>query len=323
MAASEADGTPALQTTGLSKTYPVGHLRPIPRVALADLTLTVNRGEVFGYLGPNGSGKTTTLKLLLGLVRPDSGHATVLDRPLEDRSWKFRAGYLPEHPYFYDYLTAAEYLDYCGRLFGLPAGVRRERASGLLRQVGLDQSGDVPLGRFSKGMSQRLGLAQALVNDPEIVFLDEPMSGLDPLGRRLVRDLVLGLKERGKTIFFSTHILPDAEALCDRVAVLSGGRLISVGRLDEILRIDIAHMEVLASGGRLAEARPPGVRSCARLGERWRLEVAEEGLVAAIEWCRAGGARILAVQPVRQTLEDYFLKELGQGPGDSRWDLQD
>jgi ABC-2 type transport system ATP-binding protein len=323
MGNSPVDQAPALQIIGLTKAYPVGHLRPVLRPALHDLTLTAFRGEVFGYLGPNGSGKTTTIKLLLGLVRADSGRASVLDRPLGDPAWKYQAGYLPEHPYFYDYLTAAEYLDYCGRLFGLPSSLRRERARTLLRQVGLDRSGDVPLGRFSKGMSQRIGLAQALINDPEIVFLDEPMSGLDPLGRRLVRDLVLGLKERGKTVFLSTHILPDAEALCDRVGVLRAGHLVSVGRLDEILRIDIAHMEVLASGGQLDEQRPSGVKACSRLGERWRLEVTEEGLVEAIEWCRDGGARILSVQPVRQTLEDYFLKELGQAPGDTRWDIQD
>jgi ABC-2 type transport system ATP-binding protein len=316
--------SPALETRGLSKAYSVGHLRRTRRPALLGLDLSVARGEVFGYLGPNGSGKTTTLKLLFGLVHPDAGSASVLGVPSGDASWKYRAGFLPEQPYFYDYLTASEYLDYVGRLFGLAPDVRRERARALLAQVALERSADVPLRRFSKGMSQRIGLAQALINDPEIVFLDEPMSGLDPLGRRLVRDLILGLKERGKTVFFSTHILPDAEDLCDRVAVLRAGRLLSVGRLDEILKVDITHLELLAGGGDLAPAgRPPAVQSCRRLGQRWSLEVGEDGLVQAIEWCRAGGARVLSVQPVRQTLEDYFLKELGHAPGDARWDLQD
>jgi ABC-2 type transport system ATP-binding protein len=320
---SAAAGAPAIQASGLSKAYPVGHIRRQLRPALQGLELRVERGEVFGYLGPNGSGKTTTLKILLGLVRPDAGTASVLGRPHDDPGWKSRAGYLPEHPYFYDYLTATEYLDYAGRLCGLAAGERRERAGALLRRVGLDGSASVPLRRFSKGMSQRIGLAQALINDPEVVFLDEPMSGLDPLGRRLARDVILELKERGKTVFFSTHILPDAEALCDRVAVLHGGRLLSVGRLDEILRIDVAHMELLASGGDLSEGAPTGVRAPRRLGERWSIQVAEESLAPAIDWCGARGARILSVQPIRQTLEDFFMKELGQSPGGARWEPQD
>jgi ABC-2 type transport system ATP-binding protein len=304
-----------LVTERLGKSYRVGHIIARRRPALVDLSLRVERGEVFGYLGPNGSGKTTTLKLLTGLLFPDQGTATVLGCALHDPAWRFRAGYLPEQPYFYDYLTAAEYVEYAARLLGLSRAEGRARTRRLLAQVGLGQVADVPLRRFSKGMLQRLGLAQALVGDPEIVFLDEPMSGLDPLGRRLVRDLVLELKGAGKTVFFSTHILSDAEALCDRVALLREGRLLQCGRLDEILQLDVSHLEVLASGGH-EEARaapPPPVRALRPLGERWRFEVDEADLVEALAWLRAGGARVLTVQPVRQSLEDYFFSQLERG----------
>jgi ABC-2 type transport system ATP-binding protein len=321
--AASPESSPALETSHLSKSYKVGHIRQRLRPALIDLTIDVARGEVFGYLGPNGSGKTTTLKVLLGLMRPDAGTAHVLGIPLGDPAWKFRAGYLPEQPYFYDYLTASEYLDYVARLFGMPAPARRERARALLEQVGLEGSASIPMRRFSKGMSQRLGLAQALINDPEIVFLDEPMSGLDPLGRRLVRDLILGLKAQGKTIFFSTHILPDAEALCDRVALLRAGRLVRVGRLAEILEANVAHLEVLVSGGRAPEDAVPGVLSWRMLGERWRLDVAEESLVPVLSWVESRGGRILLVQPARQSLEEYFLREMGQAPEQKEWDQQD
>ncbi|HET7746756.1 MAG TPA: ABC transporter ATP-binding protein, partial [Vicinamibacteria bacterium] len=222
-------------------------------------------------------------------------------------------GYLPEQPYFYDYLTAAEYVDFAGRLFGLPHDVRRARARDLLSQVGLAGAEDVALRRFSKGMLQRLGIAQALVNDPELVILDEPMSGLDPLGRRAVRDLILDLKARGKTVFFSTHILSDAETLCDRVAVLRGGRMVDTGRLDEILRIDVSHVEVLASGGGdLGRGELPGLQARTPLGERWRLEVAEAALLDALAELRRRGARILSVQPIRQSLEDFFVEKVGE-----------
>jgi ABC-2 type transport system ATP-binding protein len=305
---------PALAIQGLSKSYRVGHLRGRRRPALVDLTLDVPRGEIFGYLGPNGSGKTTTLKVLMGIVRPDSGTASVLGVPLEQRAWRHSVGYLPENPYLYDYLTAREYLDYVGRLFARPRRPRRERAAALLEAVGLSRSADWPMRRYSKGMLQRVGLAQALVNDPELVILDEPMSGLDPIGRRMVRDLIVELKAQGKTVFFSTHILPDAEALCDRVALLRGGRLVQVGSLDRILQIDVSHLEVLVSG--LDEAAvaslPAGVRSSRRLGERWRLEVDEGALGTAVQAVEAARGRILSVSPVRQSLEDYFVKEMGE-----------
>ena len=317
-------GSPVVSISNLTKSYRAGFLHRGSRPALVDLSLDVLPGEIFGYLGPNGAGKTTTLKVLMGLSFADSGRASILGLPLEDAGWRYRVGYLPEHPYFYDYLTASEYLDYAGQLFGLARAERRERARSLLDRLGLAQAGDVPLRRYSKGMSQRLGLAQALINEPELLFMDEPMSGLDPIGRRLVRDLILELKAQGRTVFFSTHILSDAEALCDRVALLRGGKLASVGRLDEILDHGISHVEVLLSGGNAAELDRcvEGVRQSRILGERRRLEVDEDAVVPVLEAALHAGARILSVQPVRQSLEDYFMKEMTASPHGA-WPLAD
>jgi ABC-2 type transport system ATP-binding protein len=312
-----------LSLSGLSKSYGVGFLARGRRPALVDLDLEVYRGEVFGYLGPNGSGKTTTIKALMGLVFPDKGDGSVLGHALRDPAWRRRTGYLPEHPYFYDYLTPAEYLDYVGRLFSLPAAVRNQRATALLERVGLAPARDVPVRRFSKGMAQRLGLAQALLNDPEFVVLDEPMSGLDPIGRRLVRDVILDLKREGRTVFFSTHILSDAETLCDRVALLRDGRLVKAGRLDEILqRGDSDELEILASGGTLA-GLPSAARAGDRMGERARICVPEPALAATLEALQQGGSRVLSVHAVRQSLEDYFIQEMGKESRAGSWAAQD
>jgi ABC-2 type transport system ATP-binding protein len=311
---SGAKPSPALEVLGLSKSYVSGLLKRRAHVALDGVSLTVPRGEILGYLGPNGSGKTTTLKLLMGLIAPDAGSVSVLGLPWADASWRQRVGYLPEHPYLYDYLTPTEYLDYAGRLFGMSASSRRDRSRELLALVGLSGSMDIPMRRFSKGMVQRAGLAQALINDPELVFLDEPMSGLDPVGRRLVRDIIGGLRARGKTVFFSTHILSDAETLCDSVALLRGGRLVNVGRLDEILRLDVAHVEMTVTGvGAAALDGVAGVQSRLPLGERLRLEVAEGSVGAVAVAVELAGGRILEVHAVRQSLEEYFFKEMG-GP---------
>jgi ABC-2 type transport system ATP-binding protein len=310
----------ALDLRGIEKSFRIGHLRPTLRRALEPLTFSVARGEIFGYLGPNGAGKTTTLKILVGLLFPDAGSATVLGHPLASREWRYRAGYLPEQPYFYDYLTAAEYLDYAGRLLGMTAGDRRDRAREILRTVGLEGSAGLPLRRYSKGMTQRVGLAQALLNDPELVFLDEPMSGLDPLGRRLVRRIILDLKAAGKTVLFSTHILGDAESLCDRVALLRGGRLLEVGALDRILAVDVSHLEVLVGGlDEAAVAALPGVSQRVRVGERWTLEVQEASLGEVVRAVEAARGRILGVQPVRQSLEEHFVARMGEG-GKDAWD---
>jgi ABC-2 type transport system ATP-binding protein len=318
---TDAPAEPALRITGLSKSYRIGHLRPRRRPVLHDLNLAVPRGEIFGYLGPNGSGKTTTLKVLMGLVFASAGTARLLGRPLEDPRCRERVGYLPEHPYLYDYLTPVEYLDYVGRLFGMNTPARRARAQELLERVGLTTAARTPLRRFSKGMLQRIGLAQALMNSPDLVFLDEPMSGLDPIGRRLVREIILDLRAHGHTVFFSTHILSDAETLCDRVALLRAGRLVAVGRLDEILDLDVSHMEVLISGldeDKVA-ALAGDIQQRRKVGERWTLQVAESGLGALVRAVEEAGGRILSVQPVRQSLEDYFIKEMGTDQGGALW----
>jgi ABC-2 type transport system ATP-binding protein len=319
---STPEPTAALDIRGLSKAYPTGHIRRTRKPALIDLTLSVSAGEVFGYLGPNGSGKTTTLKILTGLVFADAGSATLLGSPLGDRAGRQRLGFLPENPNFYDYLTPREYLDYAGRLFGLDKAQRQGRARELLEKVGLTGFADVALRRFSKGMLQRMGLAQALVNSPDLVFLDEPMSGLDPIGRRLVREMILDLKAAGKTVFFSTHILSDAETLCDRVALMRAGRLVAVGRLADILHIDVTHMEILVTGISEQDLRslPAGAEKRRVMGERWTLHVPEAQLGAVVRALEEAGGRILSVQPVRQSLEEYFFKEMGTP---TQWDLAD
>lgn len=313
-------GDAVIDIRDVSKSFRTGHLRAVYRPALTGLTFSVARGETFGYLGPNGSGKTTTLKILIGLLFPDRGSASILGHPLESREWRYRTGYQPEHPYFYDYLTAAEYLSYAGQLFGMDARARKDRIGALLKLVDLERAADVPLRRFSKGMTQRLGLAQALINDPELVILDEPMSGLDPLGRRLVRRIIMDLKAAGKTVLFSTHILSDAESLCDRVAVLRGGELLKAGTLDEILNLDVSHLEVLVAG--LADAGFNGldVRNRVRAGDRWTVEVDQGRLGAIVTALEARGGRVLSVHPIRQSLEEYFVKEMGGMTASSTWD---
>jgi ABC-2 type transport system ATP-binding protein len=315
----------ALSVENLSKSYPIGLLHTRRREVVHDLSFEVQRGEIFGYLGPNGSGKTTTLKVLTGLVFPDRGRITVLGFPHADPAWRHRVGYLPEHPYFYDYLTPREYLDYAGRLFNLPAPIRRDRTESLLSLVGLTRARDLPLRRFSKGMVQRLGIAQAMVNDPDLLLFDEPMSGLDPIGRRLVRNLIADLRKAGKTVFFSTHILNDAETLCDRVALVREGRLVGAGRLDEILKIDAGHLEVLVTGVDAAglDGLPPSVTSREAVGERWRLHVEEPALGVVIRALEDGGGHILSVMPIRQSLEDLFFKEMKPTEGTGAWTLED
>ena len=317
---TEAIASPAVDVRDIWKSFRTGHLRPVYRPALKGLSFSVAHGEIFGYLGPNGSGKTTTLKILLGLLFPDRGSATILGHPLASRAWRYKAGYQPEHPYFYDYLTATEYLDYSGRLFGMARGARKARIADLLGLVNLEAAAHVPLRRFSKGMTQRVGLAQALINDPELVILDEPMSGLDPLGRRLVRRIIMDLKAAGKTVLFSTHILSDAESLCDRVALLRDGELLKIGALDQILTLDVSHLEVLVSGLDEPALEGIGVRNRVRVGERWTLEVDEGRLGEVIRGIEAVQGRVLSVHPIRQSLEEYFVKEMGGTGGGEAWD---
>src|SRR5215471_21716506 len=235
----------AIEILGLEKTYMVGFWRKRPKRALEPLHLAVEEGEIFGFLGPNGAGKTTTLKMLMGLVFPTAGTARILGKEWTDPEVKAQIGFLPEQPYFYDYLTAHELLDYYGQLSGVPAKDRRPRIDEMLLRVGLTDVKGVQLRKFSKGMLQRVGIAQAILHDPRLVFLDEPMSGLDPMGRREVRDLMEQLKQAGKTVFFSTHILSDAEALCDRVAVIHKGELRGVGAVAELTTAVHAKVEFI------------------------------------------------------------------------------
>ena len=298
----------AIEIAGLTKDYPVGFWRKRMRRALDSLTLEVQQGEIFGFLGPNGAGKTTTLKLLMGLIFPTAGTAQILGRSIGDVAMHREIGYLPEQPYFYDYLTARELLDYYARFSGYSTAERRERVTRFLERVGLAAAADMQLRKFSKGMLQRAGIAQAILHDPQVVFLDEPMSGLDPIGRREVRDIILELKRQGRTVFFSTHILSDAEMLCDRVAVLHLGKLHGVGAPGAIVSIEVHAMEILFEA-RDGRALPAGLAERAMaIGWRHRIEVPEDQLYAALDQLRACEARILSVSPVRPTLEDYFFR---------------
>ena len=305
---------PALATYELTKEYAVGFWRKRPYRALDSLTLEVEPGEVFGFLGPNGAGKTTTLKLLMRLVFPTSGRAEILGRPAGDLDVRRRIGYLPEHPYFYDYLTAEELLAYFAGLLGLSGAERTRRVSQLLDEVGLGAERRLQLRKFSKGMLQRVGIAQALLNEPELVIFDEPMSGLDPLGRRDVRSLILRLRDRGCTVFFSSHVLSDAEALCSRVAILARGRLVTTGRLTDMLAFQIRGWEVVATGvpPGLAESLAPRTTSTTRVGDdRYvfdlPVEPAPDRFVTDLS---AGGAMLLSVNPLRDTLEDFFVRQV-------------
>src|SRR5262247_1592404 len=238
---------PAIRTRELTKDYFVGFWRPRPYRALDRLSIEVGTGEVFGFLGPNGAGKTTTLKLLMQLVFPTSGDAEILGRPVGDVAVRRRIGYLPENPYFYDHLTAEELLDYYGRLFGMPSAERRAKIGATLDRLAIGAERRLQLRKFSKGMLQRVGLAQALLNDPEVVFLDEPMSGLDPVGRREVRDLIASLRAEGKTIFMCSHILSDIEVLCDNIAILKKGKLAHAGSLSDLRERETDLIEVIAT----------------------------------------------------------------------------
>src|SRR6201998_397251 len=266
---------PAIETQNLSKEYPYGFLHLKRKTSLENLTMQVEDGEVFGLLGPNGAGKSTTIKLLMGIIFPTAGSARILGKPVSDVSMHRDIGYLPEQPYFYDYLTAAEVLDYFARFHNLKAADRRERVARMLKKVGLETARKIQLRKYSKGMLQRVGLAQAILHDPRVVILDEPMSGLDPVGRREVRDIILGLKRAGKTVLFSTHILSDAEMLCDRVGVIVGGKLRGVGAPGEIVGMKAQGMEILfevPSGGADATAI---LAKATKTGDRYRMQVSE------------------------------------------------
>jgi ABC-2 type transport system ATP-binding protein len=300
----------AIEILGLEKTYSVGFWRKRPKCALHPLHLNVEEGEVFGFLGPNGAGKTTTLKMLMGLVFPTGGSARILGLDMNDPAVKAQIGFLPEQPYFYDYLTAQELLDYYGRLSGVVGKDLSERVRKVLGRVGLPDVSGVQLRKFSKGMLQRVGIAQAILHEPKVVFFDEPMSGLDPMGRREVRDLMEQLKQEGKTVFFSTHILSDAEALCDRVAVIHLGELRAVGAVAELTSGVRGKVEMVWEGTSVPASIKALGGECVVTGDTVRAVVPEESQDLAIDALRREKLRLVSMVPVRTTLEQYFVEKL-------------
>ncbi len=300
----------AVQILGFEKTYAVGFWRRTRVMGLKGLHLEVKQGEVFGFLGPNGAGKTTTLKLLMGLMSPTAGTARILDRDWRDPWARTRIGFLPEQPYFYDHLTPIELLDYYGSLSGVSAADRRLRIPRLLERVGLAGQSRVQLRKFSKGMLQRVGIAQAVLHEPEVVFLDEPMSGLDPIGRREMRDFIQALNNEGKTVFFSTHILSDAEALCDRVAVLSQGELRATGVVADLIAASRGRMEIIWQGAASAEAVERLGARCHITGDTVRSVVDASKLDELLCVLRSQQARLISVNPAGGSLEEYFFQKL-------------
>jgi len=300
----------AIEILGLEKTYMVGFWRKRPKRALQPLHLTVEDGEIFGFLGPNGAGKTTTLKMLMGLVFPTAGTARILGKDWSDPEVKAQIGFLPEQPYFYDYLTAHELLEYYGQLSGVPARDRKSRVEEVLQRVGLTDIKGIQLRKFSKGMLQRAGIAQAILHNPKLVFLDEPMSGLDPLGRRDVRDLIQQLQQEGKTVFFSTHILSDAEALCDRVAIINKGELRGVGAVEELTKSVQGKIELVWAGTQVPASMKALGAEFHVTGDTVRAVIAENQEDTAIDALRREHLRLISITPLRTSLESYFVEKL-------------
>ncbi len=300
----------AISAHNLSKTYRLG-FRGRKVQALVALDLAVAPGCIYGFVGPNGAGKSTTIKALVGLVQPSAGEAALFGRPISDPRARLAVGYLPENPSFHDFMRPLEVLRYLGRLSGMSGAALERRAEALLERVGLAHARDLTVRKFSKGMVQRLGLAQALVHDPPLLILDEPMSGLDPIGRKEVRDLVLELREEGKTIFFSTHILSDVETICDRAGMLLGGRLVREAALGSLLDGTVRSVEVRCAG--LDERAASDVRALALDGGPVSeghvfvfasIEAASQGAALLL----ARGGRLLSLQPNRETLEETFVR---------------
>lgn len=319
-----------IETRGLTKVYThdfidVEHGRVKfnwfrKTVALENLDLDVREGEIFGLLGPNGAGKSTTIKILMGILFPTSGSAKMLGQPLGDRAVKAQIGFLPENPAFHDHLKGEEFLDYYGQLYGMSRAARQKRIPELFKLVGLPpHAPGLPIKGYSKGMVQRIGIAQALLNDPKIVVLDEPQSGLDPMGRKEVRDIILALKDAGKTVFFSSHILSDAELICDRVAIVNHGRLMSLGDMGSMLSAKVKEYEVVLTGLKpetLEKARPDAHRVLEREQDVLMLFEREADVRALIQRAISEGATLVSLTPRRETLEEYFIREVSRKPGE-------
>ncbi len=307
---------PVVEIENLTKDFLVGFWKKHPVRALDNLSLQVSRGEIFGFLGPNGAGKSTTLKLLMHLLHPTSGEARILGEPVDSVKMRRKIGFLPENPYFYDYLTPEELLTYVGRLFGLRQPDLSKKVDSLLETVGLAEARRIQLRKFSKGMVQRIGIAQAIINDPEIVFLDEPMSGLDPLGRMEVRRIITALRSGGVTVFFSSHILPDVEALCDRVAILNKGKLQEVGALEEILKVGIEGHEVILAGWtdetlKTMQQTCEEVRS---MGDRLHVRINNpEQMESVLKSVFEQKLELISMNPIRPSLEEYYFHEIKSG----------
>jgi ABC-2 type transport system ATP-binding protein len=304
--------TLAIEAKHLTKKYRSGFWMK-EGVALSDLNLEVEAGSIFGFLGHNGAGKTTMIKLLIGVIHPTSGEALIFGRPISDISVKREIGFLPESPYFYDYLTGAEFLHFCGQLFGMTTKERVKRVDALVELVGLKGAEHEQMRKYSKGMLQRIGLAQALINDPKLAILDEPMSGLDPIGRKDVRDIILRLKEEGKTVFFSTHVLTDAEMICDQVGIIIKGRLRSKGKLEALLNPRVRSIEVCLSGIPCGElgALNSFSDTVIRRGDDLMIVLHEEAQIpSVIDWAVKRGGKVVSVVPRKESLEDIFMEEM-------------
>ncbi len=282
--------------------------------ALIDLDLEVQQGEIFGLLGPNGAGKTTAIKILMGLIYPTKGRAWILDKSLDNIDMKMKMGYLPENPYFYDYLKGWEFLDFYGQLYGLGRVERRKKITELLKLVNIEYAANRPLKGYSKGMLQRIGLAQSLLNDPTVVILDEPLTGLDPFGRKELRDIILSLKEKGVTVFFSSHILTDVETICDRVGILYKGKLKAIGKLGELLSAKTNEWEITVQG--LSESKLDDLKSNIKKviihdEELFIVVDNQEMLSTVLNRINQENAKIVSLVPRKETLEEYFIRTLG------------
>ena len=303
-----------LRVRDLHKTFHIGFFRK--RVeAVRGIDFDVEQGGIFGLLGPNGAGKTTTIKMILSLIFPTQGEIRVFGRSPGDPEAAKRIGYMPENPYIYQYLKPIEFLDLCGRLVGMGAEDRAKRSAVLIDQVGLSDAADRPIGKFSKGMMQRIGLAQALLHDPELLILDEPMSGLDPIGRKEVRDVLMNERARGKTLLFTSHILSDVEMLCDHVVILRDGKIRSEGDIGELLGGDGRRVEVQLR--RVSQALRAQLAEVANVLEdsEGQLSLSVEGRErtdAIIQKAMQGGAELMAVIPERETLENLFIRDAVQ-----------
>lgn len=300
----------------LKKTFKLGFTRKVVE-AVRGISFDVKQGEIFGFLGPNGAGKTTTIKMMMDLIRPTGGRIRLFGLPPGDTKSRLRVGYLPEQPWFYDCLTAVELLDFFGRLYGIERSERKKKIGVLLSLVGLSTVGTMPLRSFSKGMLQRIGLAQALIGDPELIVLDEPLAGLDPIGRKEIKDIIVGLRGAGKTVFFSSHILADIELLCDRIAIIDKGKLRYVGPLRDFVLTGQKEVEVVASRvpeGALAAASKQAL-SVELLGEKVKLVLPRDVSPGVVRDFAAQGADIEAVTPRSETLEEIFVRMAAPGGG--------